>query len=167
MNLTLILKLTGIAITNLPPLLRGRFQPGCFVGVVSILWTDRGCVLLPRGPLLPPCAVTQLRAGPRLFRDVLIKQHGEPESHTACTDRDHDSVPQYLFWGGRAITSQAKWQPQTALLKIGEYLTLWQCLHRSFLREWTCTYRGSLYHPHIIHGSEAEQRFDPNLGNPP
>lgn len=50
-------------------------------------------------PLRRPCPVTQLRAAPPLFRDVLIKKRGEPESHAACTDRDRDSVSQYLFRG--------------------------------------------------------------------
>lgn len=66
---------------------------------VNIPGRIRGFLLLPYSPL-PPSPVTQLRTGPPgLFRDVLIKQHGEPESLTARTEQDHDSVLQYLLSG--------------------------------------------------------------------
>lgn len=47
----------------------------------------RGSVLLYCGPLLRPRPVTQLRGAPALFRDVLIKQHVEPENRTAAETR--------------------------------------------------------------------------------
>lgn len=82
-------------IDNLPPFSSPQWMS---VGMFCCVCQYPGfvAVLLPCGPLLPPSSVTQLRTAPGLFRDVLIKQHGEFESHTVCGDQDHDSVLQYL-----------------------------------------------------------------------
>lgn len=127
----------------LPPLVRGEFLSGCFVGIVNIPWKDSWlcAAAVPCGPphLLPPCPVTQLRTGPGLFRDVLIKQHGEPESRTACRDRDHDSVLQYLhrgcyLAGNMAAPAKNKRVFETVSVCAG-------------LLMWSCTLRGDIIIP--------------------
>lgn len=133
----------------LPRLVRGKFLSGSLGvwlrrdGFVAV----RCCLAVPSCSPAPSLSCARHRL---LFRDVLIKQHVEPESRTAAVTR---TVPPCS--GGETFASQTTWQPWRALLKIDKWLVLWRCRHGALLREWPFT-SWAVIIIFIVHGNEMK-----------